>query len=131
MADTQAPATRSAAVASTVWVNVVLGLMLTVTWPVVGFCTSSVEPDTAAAVPKAPCAGELPGAVVVGLWLEEGLVDAVLEPPQAAAASASTPRPTKRALVLAVTVIPDMSSLLLSVRPADCRTRRAAKPVMP
>jgi hypothetical protein len=99
----------SEAVAGTVWVNAVLGLMFTVTWPVVGFCTSSVDPDTAAAVPKAPGGGELPGAVVVGLWFEEGLVDAVLEPPQAAAASASTPRPTKSGLVLAVTVIPDMS----------------------
>jgi hypothetical protein len=96
-------------VAGTVWVNVVLGLMLTVTWPVVGFCTSSVEPDTAAAVPKAPGGGVLPGAVVVGLWFEAGLVDAVLAPPQAAAASASTPRPATMGRVLAVTVGRDMS----------------------
>ena len=53
--------------------------------------------------------GVLPGAVVVGLWLEAGLVDAVLAPPQAAAASASTPRPATMGRVLAVTVGRDMS----------------------
>ncbi len=109
LAATQTPVTRSATVAGTVWVIVVLGLMFTVTWPVVGFCTSSDEPDTAAAVPKAPGGGVLPGAVVVALWFEAGLVDAVLAPPQAAAASASTPSPTTTGRFLAVMVGADMS----------------------
>src|SRR5256885_17246407 len=67
------------------------------------------DPDTAATLPAAP--GGLAGAVVVGPWLAAALVDAVLAPPQAAAASANTPRPATTGRVLAVTVAPDMDVL--------------------
>src|SRR5437660_4305260 len=88
---THEPTATLDSAALTELVNVVEELKFTVTWPLVGFCTSMLFPLIAAAVPNVPGAdagpdGELACGVVV---LEPA--DGVLDPPQAPSATASAP----------------------------------------
>jgi hypothetical protein len=88
---TQEPTVTSARVALTVSENTVDELKFTVTWPVLGFCTSRLVALTAAAVPNAPggvcgpAADEVGGAAVFVF-----AAGVVAPPPQAI-------RPTARA----------------------------------
>jgi hypothetical protein len=87
---TQEPAVTSARVPLTVLENVVEELKFTVTWPVLGFCTSRLDAFTAAAVPNAPGGVCGPAGREVGGVDVLGLEDGADEPPQAI-------RPTARA----------------------------------
>jgi hypothetical protein len=98
-AATHTPDAKSAALPDTVCLNVVVGVKFTVTWPLVGFCTSIDEADTAATVPTAP--GRSPGGVLLDGVRVVGGVDAELPPPHAAAARASAAKPTTGHPILA------------------------------
>lgn len=92
---TQSPTATCDSETDTVWVKVVEGVQLTVTWPLCGFCTSMEVPLSAATVPDAAGSeGRVEGDLLDALL---ALADAfevvfVVEDPQAAAASATTPR---------------------------------------
>jgi hypothetical protein len=90
---TQLPTVRSLDVTVTSWVIVVALVKVTVTCPEVGFCTSRLDPDTAAAVPTTPgkAAWLLAGDGLLVPATEGVEVAAALL--QADAASATTPRP--------------------------------------
>jgi hypothetical protein len=93
---TQLPTATSFAVVDTVSVIGVLLVKVTVTCPLVGFCTSMLDPDTAAAVPVTPgkAAAALVGAGLAPLLLAAaGVLVAAL--PQPAVTSATAPRPTR------------------------------------
>jgi len=93
---TQSPAVTLLSEPVTVWVKVVDDVQLTVVWPVSGFCTSMEEAASAAISPEAPGIGRLAGEPEPEL--EAGwLVVEAAAPPQAAAASATAPRPTASA----------------------------------
>jgi hypothetical protein len=92
---TQLPTVTSFAVAATVSVIAVVAVKVTVTCPVVGFCTSRLDPDTAAAVPTTP--GKA-AAVLVGAGLLLGTAGAAVVPAplaHAVAASTTIPRPAR------------------------------------
>jgi hypothetical protein len=92
---TQLPTVRSFDVTVTVSVITVAVVKVTVTSPLVGFCTCILDPDTAAAVPATP--GKAAGALAVGVGLSLpaiGVAAVVPAPPQAVAAKA-TPRPVR------------------------------------
>jgi hypothetical protein len=90
----QLPTVRSRDAAGTVSLIAVDFVKVTVTCPEVGFCTSRLEADTAAAVPTTPGKATWPLAGG-GLLLATTGVAAVPELPQAVAASATSPRPTR------------------------------------
>jgi hypothetical protein len=88
---TQEPLVTSARVPLTVSENVVAELKFTVTWPVLGFCTSRLVALTAAAVPNAPGGVCGPDARDVGGAAVFELAAGVVEPPQAIRPTASAP----------------------------------------
>jgi hypothetical protein len=94
--ETQLPTVTSFDVTATVSVIGVVAVKVTVTCPLVGFCTSMLDPDTAAAVPTTP--GKA-GAVLdgAGLALLLGATGVGVLPllPQAVAASAVITRPAR------------------------------------
>ena len=96
---TQLPTFTSAAVAVTVSVIGVLALNVTVTCPEVGFWTSMLVPDTAAAVPTTPgnAAALLDGFGVAAAWAGavDGVVLVVPELPHAVAVSSTIPTPAR------------------------------------
>jgi hypothetical protein len=97
---TQLPTVTSFAVAVTVSVIGVLAVKVTVTCPEVGFWTSMLGPDTAAAVPTTPgkAAALLDGRGVLAAWAgaADGVVLVVPEPPpQAATPRTTRPRPAR------------------------------------
>ena len=57
---TQSPTSTSADRAATSWVNFVVDVQLTATWPSCWLCTWAVEPLTAATLPAAPGSGPAP-----------------------------------------------------------------------
>ena len=104
---TQLPTARSFDVTVTVSVIAVAAVKVTVTCPEVGFWTSRLDPDTAAAVPTVPGkaarvrvgAGLRPGAAELAL-VAAGVagvagVALVPPPPQAATVSATIPTPVR------------------------------------
>jgi hypothetical protein len=101
---TQLPTVSFFDVTVTVSVIAVVALKVTVTCPEVGFCTSRLDPDTAAAVPTVPGkaawvpvgAGLLPGAAELAT-VAAGVagVAVVPAPPQAATASTTIPTPAR------------------------------------
>jgi hypothetical protein len=78
VAVTQSPALTALAARVTCWVNFVVAVQVTATWPVCAFCTCRVEPETAAISPDAAGpraaarAGELPPAEADGLAVAPG-----------------------------------------------------------
>ena len=54
---TQVPAASELTVSVTDLEKFVVDVQLTVVWPLLGFCTSMVEPDSAATLPVAPMGG--------------------------------------------------------------------------
>jgi hypothetical protein len=95
---TQLPTVTSCEVTATVSVITVAVVKVTVTSPLVGFCTCMLDPETAAAVPTTPGnAAAWALGVEVGLWFAVGGVLAMVPAlPQAVTASAA-PRPTNAA----------------------------------
>jgi hypothetical protein len=87
---TQEPTVTSASVPLTVLENVVEAVKFTVTWPLLGFCTSRLVAETEAAVPNAPGGVCGPAARDVGGAAVFVLAAGVEPPPQAI-------RPTARA----------------------------------
>jgi hypothetical protein len=94
---TQLPTVRSADFADTVSVIAVEAVKVTVTCPLVGFCTSMLDPDTAAAVPTTPGKAAWLLADAELLLATEGVAVAPA-PPQAVAASATIPRPAREGI---------------------------------
>jgi hypothetical protein len=92
---TQLPTVTSLAVTATVSEIGVLALNVTVTWPEVGFWTSMLDPDTAAAVPTTPG-----NAAVLGRAEADG------EPAAAAgeAGAAALPEPPPHAVAASITI---------------------------
>jgi hypothetical protein len=88
---TQEPVVTSAKVPLTVSENVVEELKFTVTWPVLGFCTSRLVAVIEAAVPNAPGGVCGPPAPDVGGAAVFELAAGVVEPPQAIRPTASAP----------------------------------------
>ena len=62
---TQSPAARELTVSETVLENCVVGVQLTVVWPLLAFCTSMVEPLSVATLPVAPMGGPVVAAEAV------------------------------------------------------------------
>jgi len=122
---TQLPAVTSFDVTATVSVITVAVLKVTVTCPLVGFCTSMLDPDTAAAVPTTPgkAAWVLAG---VGLLLAAGVVvAAVVPPPPQAVAASATPRPARagvqrRQLRLAADARLVVTPIMVDSHPCGC-----------
>jgi hypothetical protein len=99
---TQLPTVTSFDVTLTVSVIAVVAVKVTVTCPEVGFCTSRLDPDTAAAVPTVP--GKAAWAPVVGAGLLFGAAELAMvaagvavapPPPQAVRASTAIPTPAR------------------------------------
>lgn len=88
----QSPTDTAEAETVSVWVKVVVGVQLTVTWPVSGFCTSIEVPLIVATVPAADGVVGRGGSVEDVAAFEVPLAAAEL---QAAASTATAPSPKK------------------------------------
>jgi hypothetical protein len=125
---TQLPTVTSFDVTATVSVIGVVAVKVTVTCPVVGFCTSMLDPDTAAAVPTTPgkAAALLVGAGLLALLL--GTAGVAVLPPlaQAVAAGTTITRPAKAGaqrrgqLRRAADVRLVVAAVMASSRPRGC-----------
>ena len=99
---TQLPTVTSFAVAVTVSVIGVVAVKVTVTCPEVGFWTSRLDPETAAAVPTTPGKaawladgdGLLPGAAELAM-VAAGVAELPVLPPQAATPRTTRPSPAR------------------------------------
>jgi hypothetical protein len=135
---TQLPAVTSFDVTVTVSLIGVLAVKVTVTCPEVGFWTSRLDPDTAAAVPTTPGkAAALAVGAGVGLLLaaaegSDGVV-VLAAPPHAVTARITIPTPARagvqRRCQLRVTVDAPLVAVSIIVRSHPCRCSFAAQRV--